>query len=151
MANPSKPTKFWLKLTGIAIAVHVVLIILSVAEVTLYSTAVRSGENQEFYQHHAELTGPYISAVFGFILFFLIVRKLVKNNMDRKYSVLFGLFVIYMVIDIIILMFFGVDWSSYWTVLLWANGAKLLGGYLALHRARTSNRPSLDVLSTKAK
>lgn len=139
--------KFWAKLAGIALALHIVLVIISFAEVAVYSWIIHPGGTESFYRQHAELTGPYVSAIFGFILFFFITRRLLKNRVNPTYPVVLGLPIAYIVLDIVILLFLPVDWSSHLITFVWASGAKFLGSYLAMLRVRSLEQRSK--ISTK--
>ena len=69
-----------LKLTGLAILVMITLIIISILEVTIYSYVVNPGQSVSVYEAHAESSAPYISGIFGFIIFFLIARHWKKKG-----------------------------------------------------------------------
>src|SRR5690606_11192517 len=62
------------KLIGLATLTMITLVVLSFIEVTVYSYLINPGQNESVYEAHANASAPYISAVFGFVIFFLVVR-----------------------------------------------------------------------------
>ena len=127
----------WLKLAGLAILTMVILVIISVIEVAIYSYFINPGQDKSVYDDHAMASAPWISAIFGFIIFFLVVRYWTRKNYDSlKLCLLFAL--TYIIIDIIIITASGVSWSEYFLVFLLANGAKLLGGLTAWYFYKTT-------------
>src|SRR5687768_15537616 len=100
-----------LKLIGLSILTMITLVIISILEVAVYSYVINPGQAASVYDAHAEITAPYISGIFGFIIFFLITRYWTKrNNQDLfKLVILFPL--TYVLLDIVIITSFGVQWS----------------------------------------
>lgn len=127
------------KLIGLAVLTMAILIILSILEVAIYSYIIHPGQESAFYDAHAEKTAPYISAIFGFLVFFLTVRYWHKKAYDHvlKLALLFPL--IYILLDIVIISLAGVAWSDFIVVFLLANGAKVLGSLLGYQSVKTSN------------
>ena len=119
-----------LKLIGIVILTMIVLVLLSFIEVAIYSYSVNPGQTEKFYEEHANITAPYISGIFGFIIFFLVVRYWRKKGYEElgKLAILYPL--IYVLLDIIIISAAGVKWSEFILIFLVANVAKILGAYL---------------------
>lgn len=119
-----------LKLIGLTILTMMVLIILSFLEVAVYSYLINPGQEQSVYEAHANISAPYISGIFGFIVFFLVVRYWKKKEYSNvfKLAMLFPL--IYVLVDIIIISAFGVKWSDFVLIFALANTAKFLGSYL---------------------
>ena len=119
-----------LKLIGLVILTMITLVIISILEVTLYSYVINPGQDVSVYDAHAEMTAPYISGIFGFIVFFLIARHWKKKGYQNllKLVILFPL--IYVLLDIIIITIAGVQWSDFIIIFLLANGSKFLGSYL---------------------
>jgi hypothetical protein len=119
-----------LKLIGLAILTMITLVIISVLEVTLYSYVINPGHDEAFYEAHAQLTAPYISGIFGFIVFFLVTRYWTKKGYHdvSRLAILFPL--TYVLMDIVILFAAGIKWSDYILIFLLANAAKFLGSYL---------------------
>lgn len=62
------------KLLGMAFLTMVILVIISFLEVAVYSYLVNPGHEMPVYEAHAQFTAPYISGIFGFIVFFLVLR-----------------------------------------------------------------------------
>lgn len=119
-----------LKLTGLAILTMAILVIISFLEVAVYSYLVNPGQSTEVYDAHAMSSAPYISAVFGFVIFFIVARhwKIKQYHDVLKLVLLFPL--IYVLIDIIIITAAGVSWPDFILIFAIANGAKFLGSYL---------------------
>ncbi|RYY26933.1 MAG: hypothetical protein EOO04_10145 [Chitinophagaceae bacterium] len=133
--------KFWLKIIGLSFLLHVVLIICSVIEVTIYSYLINPGHEQSYYQRHAELSGPWVSGVLGSLFVFLIVRRYLLRHEDRRLDFTLALPLLYIIMDVIILLPFQINWKEHLPVLLAANGAKLAASiltYLAL-----KNKPAV--------
>jgi hypothetical protein len=126
-----KQTKFWLMVTGLALLLHITLIILSIIEVAIYSFAVMPGRDEAFYEEHANVSGPWVSGIFGFILTFLIVRWFIKKYSERYLTFAIAFPLVYILLDVLILLPFQINWEEHLPVLLMANGAKLLGAVLA--------------------
>jgi hypothetical protein len=129
--NMHMKNRFWLKLTGLALLLHIVLIIISVLEVVIYSYLIMPGKNEAFYEEHAQITGPWVSGIFGFILVFLIVRWFIKKNTGRYLLFAIAFPLVYILLDVLILLPFNINWMEHLPVLLTANGAKLAGSLLS--------------------
>ncbi|SMC81325.1 hypothetical protein [Moheibacter sediminis] len=119
-----------LKLIGLAVLTMITLVIISFLEVALYSYLINPGQAESFYEAHAECTAPYISGIFGFIIFFLVARFWNKKNYPNsfKLAILFPL--VYVLLDIIIITAAGVKWSDFFLIFAIANAAKFLGSSL---------------------
>lgn len=120
-----------LKLLGLALLVMIALIIISIMEVAVYSYFINPGNEMSFYEAHAEVSAPYISGIFGFIIFFLIARYWVKKGFDDVFRLIILLPLTYVLLDVTILILAGgVEWSDFIRTFALANGAKFLGSYL---------------------
>jgi hypothetical protein len=122
-----------LKLIGMAMLTMATLVIISFLEVAVYSHLINAGQEESIYEAHANASAPYISGIFGFIVFFLVARYWKKNGYDNSLKITILFPVMYIVLDIILLTIFGVKWSEFIQIFLLANGAKFLGsclGYL---------------------
>ncbi|QOI96492.1 MAG: hypothetical protein HRU69_02880 [Flammeovirgaceae bacterium] len=119
-----------LKLVGLAILTMMTLVFISFIEVAAYSYLINPGQDQSTYEAHANLSAPYISGIFGFILFFFTVRHWKKKEYPNvfKLAILFPL--IYVLLDIAIITAAGVKWSDFILIFAIANTAKFLGSYL---------------------
>ena len=119
-----------LKLIGLAILTMITLVIISFLEVAAYSYLINPGQEQSVYEAHAEVSAPYISGIFGFIVFFLVARHWKKKEYSNvfKLAILYPL--IYVLLDIIIITAAGVKWSDFILIFVIANTAKFLGSYL---------------------
>jgi hypothetical protein len=125
-----RTASYWLKLTGLALLLHLILIIISVLEVTFYSYLVNPGHTQEVYEAHAVKSGPYVSAIFGSLLIFLWVRRTAKKDPHNVMHVALALPLLYIALEVVMLFLASVNWNEHYVIFLWANGAKLLAGYL---------------------
>ena len=140
-----------LKLVGIVLLTMIALIILSFVEVAIYSYLINPGEAMTVYDAHATTSAPWISGIFGFIIFFLVVRYWGKKKYTNLLTLALGYVITYVVVDLIILFSFSVDWSEYLSIFLLANGAKLLGamtGYFA-YRNTAIHSPTIHTAVQK--
>jgi hypothetical protein len=119
-----------IKLIGLAILTMITLVIISFLEVAVYSYVLNPGQENSVYEAHAEVSAPYISGIFGFIVFFLIARHWKKKEYHNLLKLIFLFPLIYISLDLIIITIAGVKWSSFISIFMLANGAKLLGCYL---------------------
>jgi hypothetical protein len=129
--NTLKQNKFWLKLTGAALLLHVALIFLSIIEVVIYSYLVDPGHEEVYYSRHATRSGPWISMVFGSVFMFLIVRRYLKRYSHRNVAYALGLPVLYTVIDLLIVIAAGADLKNGATVLFTGTLVKFSAAFLA--------------------
>jgi hypothetical protein len=107
----------------------IALVCISFLEVAIYSYLVNTGQPESFYEEHANISAPYISGIFGFIIFFFVVSYWKKKYYDaRKIAILYPL--VYILLDIVILLLADIEWSYYFSVFAIANGAKILGAFL---------------------
>lgn len=120
-----------LQLIGLSILTMMVLVLISFIEVAVYSYLINTGETESFYEAHANLTAPYISGIFGFIIFFGVIRYHKKrNNINLlKWAILFP--TVYILLDVTLISLAGVSWGEYFYVFLLANLAKASGSLLA--------------------
>jgi|GEM_PF-1138359 len=120
-----------LKLTGLAILTMITLIILSILEVTLYSYVINPGQGVSVYEAHAESSAPFISGIFGFVIFFLVARYWKKKKYQNLFELIILFPLIYVLLDLLILLLAAtVQWSDIILIFTLANGAKFLGSYL---------------------
>lgn len=119
-----------LKLIGLAILTMITLVIISFLEVAVYSYVINPGQENSVYEAHAEVSAPYISGIFGFIVFFLIARHWKKKEYQNLLKLIFLFPLIYVLLDIIIITTAGVQWSDFILIFAIANAAKFLGSYL---------------------
>jgi hypothetical protein len=119
-----------LKLIGLAILTMITLVIISFIEVAVYSYLINPGQEQSVYEAHANSSAPYISAIFGFVVFFLVARYWKKKEYQNVLKLIILFPVIYVLLDIIIITAAGVKWSDFILVFTIANAAKFLGSYL---------------------
>ena len=119
-----------LKLIGLAILTMITLVIISFIEVAVYSYLINPGQENSVYEAHAEVSAPYISGIFGFIVFFLVARHWKKKEYQNVIKLIFLFPLIYVLLDIIIITSAGVKWSDFFLIFAIANAAKFLGSYL---------------------
>ena len=128
-----KQNKFWLKLIGVAFLLHIVLILLSILEVAIYSYLIVPGKDEAFYKGHAEISGPWISGVFGSLFIFLIVRRFIKKNNGHCLTYTIAFPFIYIIMDILVLLPFQINWEEHLPVFVIANGAKIISSLIAYY------------------
>lgn len=118
------------KLIGLAVLTMITLVIISFLEVAVYSYLVNPGQEERVYEAHANASAPYISGIFGFIVFFLVARYWKKKKYPDagKRAFLFPL--VYVLLDIILITAAGVKWADFIFIFAIANAAKFLGSYL---------------------
>ncbi|MES2618958.1 MAG: hypothetical protein V4613_13860 [Bacteroidota bacterium] len=117
-----------LKLIGLAVLTIATLVIISILEVTVYSYLVNPGQTMSVYDAHAEYSAPYISGVFGFIVFFMVARHWKKRQYPNAFrlSMLFPL--VYVLMDMVIIIAATMEhWLDFVGIFLIANSAKFLG------------------------
>jgi len=120
-----------LKLIGLAILAMISLVIISIAEVFVYSYIVNPGQEVDVYETHAKFSAPFISGIFGFIVFFLVTRYWKKRKYENLPKLVFLFPLTYVLLDTVVLLLAGtVQWSSFILIFILANGAKFLGSYL---------------------
>lgn len=120
-----------LKLIGLALLAMITLVIISILEVTVYSYVVNPGQPPTIYEAHAEFSAPFVSGIFGFILFFLVARRWRLRNLPNAFPLAILFPTTYVALDVLILsLATDVQWSSFASTFFLANGAKYLGSYL---------------------
>ena len=120
-----------LKLIGLSILTMITLVIISILEVTVYSYVINPGQEVSVYDAHAEFSAPFISGIFGFIVFFLITRYWKKKEYQDLFKLVILFPLTYVLLDIVILLLAGTgQWSDFILIFILANAAKFLGGYL---------------------
>lgn len=119
-----------LKLIGLVILTMSTLVILSFAEVAVYSYLINPGQDTAVYEAHANVSAPYISGIFGFIIFFMVSRYWKRKKYENVIQLVILFPLIYILIDIIILSASGVNWADFYHIVLIANAAKMAGSYL---------------------
>ena len=120
-----------LKLIGLALMTMITLIIISFLEVAIYSYLINPGQAVSVYEAHAEVSAPYISGIFGLIIFFLVARYWTKKGFQNVPKLIVLYPVIYVLLDIGVLLLAGMTtWSDFILTFFIANTAKFLGCYL---------------------
>ncbi len=123
-----------LKLIGLAILTLITLFIISFMEVALYSYFVNPGHDFSIYEAHAQVSAPYVSGIFGFIIFFLVARYWKKKAFANVTKLVFLFPLTYVLLDLTIILLAGLargdELASVALIFGLANGAKFLGSYL---------------------
>ena len=119
-----------LKLIGLSILTMIILVALSFLEVAVYSYVINTGQPQSVYEAHANFSAPYISGIFGFVIFFLIDRYWKKKGYQHAFKLALLFPLTYLLLDITLLTAFGVNWADFFLIFIIANSAKFLGSYL---------------------
>lgn len=119
-----------LKLIGLAVLTMLTLVILSFLEVALYSYLIHPGQEEAIYEAHANDSAPYISSIAGLIIFFFVARFWKKKGYENAFKLALLFPLTYIVLDVILLTAFGINWEDFILVFLISNGAKLLGSFI---------------------
>lgn len=119
-----------LKLVGLTLLTMITLVIISVLEVAVYSYLVNPGQEQAVYEAHANASAPYVSGLFGFIIFFLVARFWKRRGYPNAFRLAMLFPLVYVLIDVVVLTAASVKWSDFMLVFVVANAAKWLGSYL---------------------
>lgn len=133
-----RQNKFWLRLTGTAFLLHIILILISVLEVAIYSYVISPGKDQAYYSAHATVTGPWVSAVFGSLLMFLFTKRFLKRFSQQQAAYAIGLLAIYHAIDLILLFGSGYPFKDFVYQFVLATAPKIIA--VAVAYFRYSNR-----------
>jgi len=134
MTNDKTP---WLRIIGWSVLIHVILIALSFLEVFLYSLLINPGQDESFYMAHAEQSAPWVSIIFGIVLFYLIARLLAKKRPEKGVIIGLSLPIVYILLDVIILLAAAVNWGEHYLIFIISFASKILAGYVG---ARTVNK-----------
>ena len=126
-----KQNKFWLKLIGIVILLHVTLIVLSILEVVIYSYLINPGHNEEFYSVHATQSAPWISIIFGFLFMFLLVKRYITRFTEQQLTYAIALPLIYSITDFMILIAMNTNLKNSAVIIIIGKAAKFAGSLLA--------------------
>lgn len=120
----------WIKILAWAIIIHLLLIAITIVEVSVFSVFIKPNRSEQFYQEHAKTIAPFIAIIFGFVLILLVAKRLYRKieNSNKWIGVLLAF--AYIISDIIVLQISSVDWSVHYPVFLISFLTKLLAGYL---------------------
>lgn len=124
------------KLVGLTLLTMVTLVIISVLEVAVYSYLVNPGQEQAVYEAHANASAPYVSGLFGFVIFFLVTRFWTKRGYPNAFRLAMLFPLVYVLLDVVVLTAASVNWSDFILVFVLANAAKWLGSYLGFKFAK---------------
>jgi hypothetical protein len=120
-----------LKLVGLAVLTMVTLVIISILEVTIYSYVINPGQDVSAYEAHANSSAPFVSGIFGFVIFFLVARRWKRRGYHNAFNLALLFPAVYVLLDVVVLLLAGTtQWSDFILVFVLANGAKFIGSYL---------------------
>ncbi len=119
----------WFKIVGWAVFIHIILIALSILEVFIYSAIINPGQEQSFYDAHAMESAPVISVVFGIICFFFTTRFLAGKQPKKRLAVALALPIAYIVMDLIMLIPYGINCGEQYFVFILSFGSKILAAF----------------------
>lgn len=99
--------------------------------VAFYSYALNPGQAIEVYQQHAQDSGPWVSIVAGFFIFYAVSRWIA-----RSVATALALFVVFVLIDVTLLVLMGATLSIELLAMTIASfSTKLAACYLGGHHA----------------
>jgi hypothetical protein len=130
----------WLKVAGVAVLVHVILIALSILEVFIYSAVVNPGQAKAVYEAHAAATAPYIATIAGCVLMYFFVVRLNRNRSINPFIIGAGLPLIYITIDFMLLAATTPGWTKQLNIVALSNFIKLLAGIAAAYRIQQTKK-----------
>jgi hypothetical protein len=126
-----------LKLFGLVLLTQVALVAISFAEVFAYSLLVNPGHDESVYEEHANVSAPWISGIFGFIIFFFVSRYWTKKQLPNAFRLALLLPVVYVVWDALMIVLIGVpDWLAFLPIFLLSFCAKALGSVCGHYASR---------------
>ncbi len=125
-----------LKLAGLAVLAMITLVIFSFLEVAVYAYLINPGQSESFYEAHANSTAPYISGIFGFLVFFFVARYWTKKGYENAFRLALLFPLVYILLDAILITAAGVSWSEFIFIFTLANIAKILGSVLGYGLSR---------------
>lgn len=116
----------WFRAVGGAVAAEVAQIAAAFLWVAFYSYVINPGQPLAVYQQHAQVSGPWVSIIAGFIIFYAASRWVA-----RSVPTAMALFVIFLVIDGLLLVLASAQADAALFVLAGASYAtKLIACYL---------------------
>lgn len=118
------------KLIGLCILTKICLVAISFLEVAIYSYLINPGQPESFYSEHANISAPYISAIGGFFIFFLVSYYWKKKQFPNAFKLAILFPIVYIVLDVILTTSFGLNWAEFYPIFLLANAFKFIGSLL---------------------
>lgn len=125
-----------LKLVGLSLLTMMILVLISFLEVAVYSYLINPGQAESVYDAHANTSAPYISGIFGFIVFFLVARYWTKKEYPNAFKLVILFPLTYFLLDLVLLTAAGVKWSDFVLIFAIANAAKFLGSFFGYQFSR---------------
>ena len=126
-----KQKYFWLKLIGVVLLLHALLIVLSIIEVAIYSYIINPGHTKEFYSQHANESGPWISTLFGPLLIFLVVKRFIRRFSYQHLTYAIAVPVIYTLTDYLIFAASGAGADVFSLPIILSHALKIVAGLAA--------------------
>jgi len=125
----------WGAAVGGALLAEVALVIAAVLWVAIYSYVLNPGQPMNVYEQHAQASGPWVSLIIGFPIFYFASRWIA-----RSLPTALALFGVFLTVDGILILLMGGQSAIAILWLIVLNFAtKLLACYLGgLHGARSS-------------
>ncbi len=128
----------WLKIVLWAVFIHIILMALSILEVVVYSLLINPGLKEADYEQHAMISAPYISIIFGIIIFFFVTRLLTKKRYENSKIIALTLPLVYIILDLIIVILSGSDWTQHYLIFIISFATKIVAAYLGALSNRTN-------------
>lgn len=127
----------WGAAVGGALLAEVALVIASVVWVAIYSYVINPGQPMAVYEQHAQASGPWVSLIAGFPIFYLASRLIAKSL-----PAALALFGIFLTLDVLLLLLIDAQAARSILWLIVANfSTKLLACYFGgLHGSRQPGR-----------
>ena len=116
----------WGAAVGGALLAEVAQVVASVLWVTIYSYVLNPGQPMTVYERHAQASGPWVSIIAGFPIFYFASRWIA-----RSLPTALALFGVFLALDVVLLLLMG-GWSAISILLLivLSYATKLLACYL---------------------
>jgi hypothetical protein len=126
----------WGAAVGGAILAEVAQVIAAVLWVAIYSYVLNPGQSMDVYEQHAQASGPWVSIIIGFPIFYFASRWIA-----RSLPTALALFGVFLTLDLILILLMGGQSASaiLWLMIVLSFATKLLACYLGgLHGSRSS-------------
>jgi hypothetical protein len=117
----------WGWIITLGVGSKVLLTLAAFIWVAFYSTIINPGHDAAYYERYAQTASPYVSIVGGIPLFFALAWWLGRRNEHRAITSAILLWVINVVLDLPLLIFF--DFSEIWVAETIANSTRLIAAY----------------------
>jgi hypothetical protein len=124
----------WFRAIGGAVLAEIAQVAAAFLWVAIYSYLINPGQPMAVYRQHAQDSGPWVSAIAGFLIFYLVSRWIA-----RSVPTAMALFVVFLLMDGALFIFAGVHMSAWLIAMAGASYAtKLVACYMGgRHGQRT--------------